>query len=236
MASDFSVLIVGASILILPKTDRVEIYDDSVNSILLAQLVANKKIEKEPGLNWYDVYISVLDDFWLRHQKTRQTWNVSNSTEETSLEFFSAALSYGALGQTCTVAKVLAQMGRMSGDEPAIQLLRSHMAAPAAQSATVPAPSTTVRLLVTYADSPSSITTSFVEFSMREAVAANPFLQAYQPDNVEGLVQANHARASLSETRYGPVRDAIALKVRERRAISVATLTSVASRFPQLPE
>lgn len=222
MADDCLILVVGASILVLPETDEMEVYDDLVDSTLLAQLVANKKIEKSPGLNWYDAYVGVLDDFWLRHQKSRQTWNVSNETEETSLDFFTTALSRGALGQTRTITNVLARMAKMSDEEPAIQLLRSYMAE---QSIAAPGSPVDVRLLVTCANSPSSITTSYVQFKLREALTSNPLKQVYQPDDVRGVVQVNHARAILSETLYGSARKTIALKVRDRRASSVATLT-----------
>lgn len=226
MTDDCLILVVGASILVLPETDQMEVYDDLIDSTLLAQLVANKRIEKFPGVNWYDAYVGVLDDFWLRHQKSSQTWKVSDEAEETSLDFFTAALSQGALGQTRTMTNVLARMAKMSGEEPAIQLLRSYMTvSDAGQSITAPASSMDVRLLVTCANSPSSITTSYVQFKTREALTSNPLQQVFQPDDVRGVVQANHARANLSETLYGPARRAIALKVRDRRASSVATLT-----------
>lgn len=87
MTDDCLILVVGASILVLPETDQMEVYDDLIDSTLLAQLVANKRIEKFPGVNWYDAYVGVLDDFWLRHQKSSQTWKVSDEAEETSLDF-----------------------------------------------------------------------------------------------------------------------------------------------------
>ncbi|MCP1474233.1 hypothetical protein ABIA54_001680 [Pseudomonas sp. EB276 TE3739] len=226
MADNWLILVVGASILVLPETDELEVYDDLVDSTLLAQLVANKKVEKSPGLNWYDAYVGVLDDFWLRQQKSSQTWTVSNETEETSLDFFTTALTRGALGHTRTMTNVLARMAKMAGEEPAIQLLRNCMTiAETGQAITAPASSMDVRLLVTCANSPSSITTSHVQFKTREALTSNPLQQVYQPDDVRGVVQANHARATLSETLYRSARKAIALKVRDRRASSVARLT-----------
>ncbi|WWL43840.1 hypothetical protein V5O39_20265 [Pseudomonas parakoreensis] len=56
----------------LPESGHSSDYDDLVQSSLLAQLVANKKIEDAKVESWYDAYIAVLDDFWVRSLKSRE--------------------------------------------------------------------------------------------------------------------------------------------------------------------
>lgn len=225
MNNDGSVLIVSAAIVIVPEVEAEEVYDDLVNSVLLAQSVANKRVEKDPVSDWYYTYMGVLDDFWLRDQKSGQTWSVNNDTAEPALAFFSAALARGALDDMTTTDTVLEGLAGMSGDEPAIKLLRSCMSVSSAdESPAVPAAETDVRLLLIFAQTPTSFTSAYIEFKTGQALSPNPFLQVYQPQEITGMVRVHHAKARLLETRFGPSREAIAVKVRERLAGSVAKL------------
>ncbi len=225
MDDDYLVLVVGVCVLIIPDGKQRETYNDLVNSILLAQLVANKKSEKSLSLDWYDTYVSVLDDFWLRHQKSKQEWQVSNPENRSALEFFNAALSSDAMPETRIMGAVLQRIARVPGDEPAIQRLRSFMNISSAAGAdSVPASLAKVQLMVTVANAVDSFASAFVEFKTSLELNPNPFQQVYQSADVRGLVQAHHAWASLSEIRYSGAREAIARKVRDKLADSVAVL------------
>ncbi|WKV97075.1 hypothetical protein PYV50_26520 [Pseudomonas sp. H22_DOA] len=46
MVDEYLTMVVGNSIVLVPEVEGAAAYDDLINSILLAQLVANKKIEK----------------------------------------------------------------------------------------------------------------------------------------------------------------------------------------------
>ncbi|WP_339431839.1 MULTISPECIES: hypothetical protein [unclassified Pseudomonas] len=226
MVDEYLTVVVGNSIVLVPEADGVAAYDDLLNSTLLAQLVANKKVEKSTGINWYDAYVGVLDDFWLRQKKTKQTWEFSLDAEELAPDVFTAMLTNGALGETHTIATVLARIAKLPGDDPALQLLRRCMQASVEpESSAEPAPLADVRLLVICAKSPTSITSAYVEFKTRRVLGPNPFQQPYPTCDLQGLVYVHHARANLSETLYGPARDAIALKVSGKVAGNVATLT-----------
>ena len=225
MDDECLVLIVGACVVIIPDGERLEVYSDLVNSILLAQLVANKKREKSLSPDWYGTYVSVLDDFWLRHQKSKQTWQVSNPGSQSALEFFNTALSNDAMSETRIMGAVLQRMAQIPGDELAIQRLRSFMNISSAAGAdSVPASLAKVQLMVTVANAVDSFASAFVEFKTSLELNPNPFQQVYQSADVRGLVQAHHAWASLSEIRYSGAREAIARKVRDKLADSVAVL------------
>ncbi|MBC3207314.1 hypothetical protein HU755_10990 [Pseudomonas sp. SWRI111] len=226
MESEYSTLVVGACILIVPEHEGQEVYSGLIEATLLAQLVANKQTENNRHINWYSAYVQVLDDFWLRQQKSRETWQINSTTAETALQLFTAALPRHAPLQQRVMATILAKIAQLPSDDAALQRLHSYMNKPAAAgSSDLPATMTPVRLLVICADSPTSITSVYAEFKTREALSPNPFQQIYQAGDIQGPVQVYHARANLSETRYGVARDAIARKVADRLAGSVAVLT-----------
>jgi hypothetical protein len=88
----------------------------------------------------------------------------------------------------------------------------------------MPPPLAKVHLLVIVANAADSIASAFVEFEASLELSKNPFQQLYQCEEVQGLVHVHHARASLSEIRYSGAREAIARKVRDKLADSVAVL------------
>ena len=226
MVDEYLTMVVGNSIVAVPEVEGAAAYDDLINSILLAQLVANKKIEKKPEVIWYDAYMEVLDAYWLRPEKAHQTWGFRHNTEELVPNVFTAMLTHGALGNAHTIAAVLARFAKLPDEEPALQLLRSHMQASVEPArAKVSAAATSVRLLVIDAKSPTSITSAYVEFKTRKVLSPNPFQQSYQSGDLHGLVHVHHACETLVEQLYGPVRAAIAIKVRDRLVGNVATLT-----------
>lgn len=226
MVDEYLTMVVGNSIVAVPEVEGAAAYDDLINSILLAQLVANKKIEKKPEVIWYDAYMEVLDAYWLRPQRANQTWGFRHKAEELVPNAFTAMLTHGALGNAHTIAAVLARFAKLPDEEPALQLLRSHMQASVEPArAKVSAAATSVRLLVIDAKSPTSITSAYVEFKTRKVLSPNPFQQSYQSGDLHGLVHVHHACETLVEQLYGPVRAAIAIKVRDRLVGNVATLT-----------
>ena len=226
MVDEYLTMVVGNSIVAVPEVEGAAAYDDLINSILLAQLVANKKIEKKPEVIWYDAYMEVLDAYWLRPQKANQTLGFRHNAEELVPNAFTAMLTHGALGNAHRIAAVLARIAKLPDEEPALQLLRSHMQTSVEPArAKVSAAATSVRLLVIDAKSPTSITSACVEFKTRKVLSPNPFQQSYQSGDLHGLVHVHHACETLVEQLYGPVRAAIAIKVRDRLAGNVATLT-----------
>lgn len=226
MDDDCLVLVVGTCVMIIPDGERLEAYSDLVSSVLLAQLVANKKSEKSPSVDWYGTYVSVLDDFWLRHQKSKQTWRPSIPVNKSALEFFDSALSNEAMPETRIMGAVLRRIAQIPGDELAIQRLRSFMKISAtAESDSMSAPLAKLHLVVIVANAADSIASAFVEFETSLELSPNPFQQSYQSKEVQGLVHVHHARASLSAIRYSGAREAIAGKVRDKLAESVAVLS-----------
>ncbi|WP_223515155.1 hypothetical protein [Pseudomonas sp. GL-B-19] len=226
MSCDYLVSVVGAAVVIVPESDGWVAHDDLVNSVLLAQLVANKEMEKKPEINWYNAYVKVLDDFWLRQTKAQEERLITENCGESAIEWVVAAMSKGAPDEGQATAATLARVASVSGTEPAMSLLRSHVQKTSADESTeVPAPARNVRLLVILARTPTSVTSVYLEFKTRQEISLNPLAQLFQAENVQGTVSMRYARVNLSETLYGPARDAIAWKVRERLKGNVALLS-----------
>lgn len=226
MSGEYSVLIVGAAIVLVPSVDEPTRYKDLIDSVLLAQLAANKKIEKAADLDWYNAYVEFLDDYWLRHSRTRQEWPVARDGVESVGDWIIASMFKNAEDKRGAAAATLQRLTRLSGAEPAMGLLRGHMQKiSTGEPGGVLAPAMAVRLLVIVAYTPTSITSVYMELKTNQALDSNPLAQRYQADDVRGSVCLRYAGAYLSERLYGPVRDAIALKVRDRLEDNTAMLT-----------
>ena len=226
MNYEYSVLIVGACVVIVPAVEGATHYKDLVDSVLLAQLIANKKIEKAPDVDWYNAYVEFLDNYWLRHTRARQEWPIAQDRVESVSDWVIAATSQNAVNKGGATAAILQRLARLPGNEPAMDLLRGHMQKISTdESGDVLAPAKSVRLLVVIAQTPTSLTSVYIELKTHQTISANPLAQQHLVEDVQGSVCMRYAGANLSGTLYAPVRDAIALKVKEKYQDNVAMLT-----------
>lgn len=224
MKLDYSVLIVGACVMLLPAADDADSYSDLVNSVLLAQLAASKKVEKSQGTDWYDAYIQLMDDYWLRYARARQDWSVNEGDVESVSEWISGAIAKGDSQNASAAVATLQRLAQLSGAEPFMALLRAHVQRNMSLPGEAHAPAGPVRLLAIIASTPMRISSVYVEFQAHGSIELNPLAQRYEARDIQGAVCLRYAKASLSETLYGPVRDAIALKVRDRHAAHVLAM------------
>lgn len=106
MNCKYSVLIVAGAVVLIPPADKPERYQDLINSLLLAQLAANKKLEKNPGIGWYDVYMEFLDKYWLRHFRARLDLSVAQGNSVSIVDWVVAPEFEDAVEQ-CGVANAV---------------------------------------------------------------------------------------------------------------------------------
>ncbi|MHC8392596.1 hypothetical protein ACYZT8_02840 [Pseudomonas sp. LB3P93] len=237
MNCDYSVVVVGGAIVIVPVSDGLAAHDDLVNSVFLAQLVANKQVEKDSAADWYNAYVAVLDDFWLRHTKVREEKLITRHSGESAIDWVTAAMATGASDDGRVAAAILARVVNVSGTEPAMSLLCSHMQKACVDESTeVTAPPKVMRLLVILARTPTSMTSVYLEFNTPLEISPNPLAQLYRAEDVQGVVSLRYARANLSEVLYGPARAAVAFKIREKLEgqVAVLSLTEDASGLIEL--
>ncbi|MFS2096048.1 hypothetical protein ACCC96_23875 [Pseudomonas sp. Pseusp11] len=226
MRCDYSVLIVGAAVLIVPESEDLTAYDDVVNTVLYAQLAANKKTELEPGVSWYDTYMKVLDGIWMWRGKAREDLSLPPESVESAVQWVAAAMSKVGADEGHVTAEVLSQIVNESDINPAANLLRSHMQKVSEEQSTeVSAPAMDVRLLVIVAPTPTSFSSVCIELKTRQLLSSSPLAHLYWGEDVQGIISCRYVRANLSETVYAPVRDQIALKVKDRIETNVAMLT-----------
>jgi hypothetical protein len=221
MKLDYSVLVVGACVMLLPAADEADSYSDLVNSVLLAQLAASKKVEKSQGTDWYDAYIQLMDDYWLRYARARQDWSINEGDVESVGEWISGAISKGDPENTSAAVVTLQRLAQLSGAGPVMSLLRAHVQGTVSVPGEALASAGAVRLLVIIASTPMRISSAYVELKVHASIDRNPLAQHFEARDIQGAVCLRYAKASLSETLYGPVRDAIALKVRDRHEAHV---------------
>ncbi|MFJ2281562.1 hypothetical protein ACIOUG_10500 [Pseudomonas sp. NPDC087803] len=221
MARLYKLLTVGHAVLALSKSGRSADYDDLVQSNLLAQLVANKKIEDAKVESWYDAYIAVLDDFWVRSVKFREDFSVAQAGTGSALGWATTVLANNA-GNDPVLAGLVAYAARMPDGVSAVQTLPEPTGEEPMQT---PRPALQrVRLLTVAAQSPTSISSLYLEFKTRQTLAANPWSQRFASAEVEGPVCVRYARATLSQTLYALSRQAVTRKLGDRLAQNVAPL------------
>ncbi|MHC8324679.1 hypothetical protein [Pseudomonas sp. LB1P83] len=227
MKSDYSVLVVGAAVLIVPESDDLTPYDGVVNTVLYAQLAANKKTELEPLVSWYDTYIKVLGGTWLLPVKVRDDLNLPPESVESAVQWAAAAMSRLGADEGHVTADVLSRIVNESDiNNPATNLLRSHMQKVSAdQSTEVQVPAMDVRLLVIVAPTPNSFSSVCIELQTNQLLSSNPLAHLYWGEDVQGLISRRYVRADLSDAGYASVGDQIALKVKDRMETNVALLT-----------
>ncbi|KHA74125.1 hypothetical protein NZ35_08480 [Pseudomonas chlororaphis] len=221
MERGYSVFIVGAAILLVPESEDFGGYDDVVNSILLAQLVANKQAEKTPDINWYDVYTQVLDDFWLRYIKAQEDRYLAPGSDSSVIQALAAVMSRMDVEQGQRTAAVLSRLAGVSPVHPAIDLLRTHMQKPStAQSSQ----GSKLHLLVMVADTPASFSSVYLSLETEQVLSPNPLTLLHQAENGQGVLTLRYAQANLSEVLYGLARETVSGKVKDKIATNVALL------------
>ena len=210
METTCSIFVLGRALLVLPEKSQTTAYADLINSVLLAQLVANREVKNDAQANWYDSYVSVLDDFWLRQSKARNDLLVSEHGNSSFFGWMTQAVTDRAPDGSRYLIPALRQIANLP-DTGALTSTASDSAAMASTAQTLYRPGA----LVIVAQSPTSFTSAFVEFTTRQQTEFNPW-QRFQTELVNGAVGLRFAQASLSEFLYQPVRRAIAVKVKDK--------------------
>ncbi|WP_250964100.1 hypothetical protein [Pseudomonas sp. CG7] len=72
MDKEYSVFVNAAAVVLVPSSAGQTGADDLMNSLLLAQLVANKSLQRLPIADWYGAYMDVLNVAWVSGTKRRK--------------------------------------------------------------------------------------------------------------------------------------------------------------------
>lgn len=229
MVMSRSVFINAGAIVLLPSAPEGGNTDDLMNSVLLAQLVANKSLLRKPPADWYDTYVKVLSDYWVSSLKSRQDLLPVPEGTASPLEWI-AAMPLGELGdERRAVMESLGCVARLPGSLPAMDILHGHVQKQhesAEQSCAQPRP---VRLMVVVAQPPASMTCLYLQFSTLQAVDPNPWAQRFASKDLDGCVSVRYFQAHLSEILYAPARKFVARKVEAATGANIADISGAVS-------
>lgn len=236
MNNGCSVFTVAAAIVFVPVDYEESAADDLKNSILFAQLVANKRFLKKPKAYWFVDYAGVLDDFWVRTVKYRQDITLEKNSSTTPIQWASQLMAHGSDDEVLPLAAFSEWVARLPATSPEVNLLRSQVQeVNVGEERLASATAKTTHLLVILAQKPASMICLCLEFKTRQTVEGNPWTQHFQADLMDGHVSARYFRARLSETLYALYRDAIAAKIKERVSGNVLSFAEVVDLSTVLP-
>ena len=214
MDKEYSVFVNAAAIVLVSSTVRGTGVEDLMNSVLLAQLVANKSLQRSPSADWYASYMDVLSVAWIAGAKRRKDLLPKQDAASSPLEWVTAIPLDDRPDQQQQIMAVLDRVAALPGSLPALSILRKHMQKPNEPEPTQsPSASSPVRLLVIVAHSPVSMTGICLQFSTGKEINANPWGQCFDGKDIDGCVSARYLRMQLSETLFAPAREVIARKV-----------------------
>lgn len=210
MEATYSIFQLAHAFLVVPGKNQATAYADLIDSVLLAQLVADGKVKGDSEASWYDLYVSVLDDFWLRQSKVRHDINISDHGSDSFFEWLTQAVTLLAPDGSRYLIPALHQITSSADLHATVSSNNNHAGSEsAAQWLSRPG------ALVIVAQSPTSFTSVYVELTTRQQTVFQPW-ERFQTELVNGAVSLRFAQASLSEVLYRPVRRAIAVKVKNK--------------------
>lgn len=218
MEQHYRVYRVRSAVVALPGANGLATCSDVVKSCLLAQLVANKQVQMKVAVDWYDAYLRVVDDFWIRSLKTQQHFSLESQDGSSPLAW---------------AARMMVNCKDRSGQAlsaflPHMAHLNSFVAATGEQPENASPALQEVRLLAILALTPTSIISLYIGFQTRQVLNANPWSQVFRGEEVVGPVCIRQARANLSELLYAQAREAVDLKLRDKLSDNLAKLGEIA--------
>ncbi|MDX9666649.1 hypothetical protein QMK50_16910 [Pseudomonas sp. P5_152] len=217
MEQHYMVYAVRDAVVALPGANGLATCSDVVKSCLLAQLVANKKMQMKAAVDWYDAYLQVVDDFWIRSLKAQQHFSLGPQSGSSPLEWAAGMMTNCKDRSGQAFAAFLPHIAHLNSSVAAIGELPGN-ASPPLQD---------VRLLAILALTPTSIISLYIVFQTRQVLSANPWSQAFCVEEVVGPVCIRQARANLSELLYARAREAVDLKLRDKLSDNLAKLGEI---------
>lgn len=213
MNEAYSASVSAGAVVLFPEGIPGQQQEDVLYSVLLAQLVANKRFSKvaDPS-GWHDTYLEVLKDSWLRARDEWDSFSPEKHSQFTILEWVRNALKKCLPDQLVSEAAcAVTNVAQLPGTVPAIQLLREHIQVSIVSEMENPsdAPVYRLRLLIIVTQTGPSLNSVYVEFKITQPIELNPLAQVFCSDKLVGNVTLNifqaYLSAELHESRRGPI-------------------------------
>lgn len=223
MKDRYSVFINAGAVILLPTDMREQERRDVLNSVLFAQLVANKKYPalSQPG-EWYGAYREVLQNGWLQKAVTWDRFTLNAPAKCNMVAWVGKQLeAHVDRAVVAEVTRLLNCIAQLSCTLPAIDLLREHVQGPRQ-----PEPAYRVRLQVILAQPGPVLNSVCVEFETGQVIS-NPLGSLFSADQVLGNIQLRCFQANLSDALYAPLREAIVKKLGDKAAENIFDISAV---------
>ncbi|HJR29870.1 MAG TPA: hypothetical protein VJ889_14260 [Pseudomonas sp.] len=229
MEDQYSVFINAGAVVLLSSTLLEQEKHDVLNSVLFAQLVANKKFPTSvPAGKWYETYLGVLKDTWLQRAVAWESFALGSESKCTMVDWVEQRLEE-PLGHTMAarVECVLNNIAQLPCTHPAIELLREQTFRPKNVDASeaTEAVYSNVRLEIIVVQQGPLMNSLLVEFETTAQILTHLFGHIFSCDDVVGNIKLRWFQASLSNALYAPVRDAVVTKLADKAAKNILDIS-----------
>lgn len=234
MNDRYSVFINAGVVLVLPRNMADQEKRDVLDSVLFAQLVANKKYPAYAQAQiWYDEYRDVLKNGWLQKTAAWDNFTLDEQTNFTAAHWIGRRLGkYVDRTVADEVTRLLSCVAQLPATLPAIEQLRDQACK---RKETVPSSEIDetvgrVCLQVILAEQGPLLSSVSLSYETRQLAIANPLGQCLSVANVVGNLQSRCFQVNLSKELYDPLRDAIVQKLGDKAAKHVFDISGDVER------
>lgn len=230
MNDRYSVFIDAGAVVILPRDMAVQDKSDVLDSVLFAQLVANKKYPAYvQAPKWYDEYREVLKNGWLQKAATWKNFALDEQTRIDAAHWLGHRLEESVDPVAADeFTQLLSRVAQLPANLPAIEQLREQ-ACKGREPAQSPAPDQVVGrvcLQVILARPGPLLSSVYLGYETAQPITFNPLAQCLSAANVVGNLQSRCFQANLSKELYEPLRGAIVQKLGDRPAKHVFDIST----------
>jgi len=220
MEEQYSVFVNAGAVVLLSYSLSEQEKQDVLNSVLFAQLVANKKYpEFVLGDGWYETCLGVLKDGWLQQAVAWNSFGIDEPSKCAMVEWVGSQLEHSPDRTTVArVVDVFNDIARLPGNHPLIELLceQTHRQKTIEVSEGTADAVCDVRLQLIVVRQGAVMSSLFVEFRTATQAISHPLDYLFTFENVLGRINLRWFEANLSSVLYVSLRDAIIKKLSDR--------------------
>lgn len=238
MDDQYSVFIDAGAVVLLSSALLEQERQDVLNSVLFAQLVANKKYPKFARADgWYETYLGVLKDSWLQRSVAWDSFAVDDASKRAMVNWVENRLE--APSARTTIAHVMRAFNdvvHLPDTHPAIERLREQTLRPENDEDGDSPASCNVRVQIIVARQGLLMDSLFVEFKTTGQGANDPLGHLFSTEHVQGNIYLRWFNANLSPVLYGSIREAVVRKLGDKAANNILAVDVQAGEVPLKPE
>ncbi|WLH01920.1 hypothetical protein [Pseudomonas beijingensis] len=217
MNDRYSVFINAGVVLVLPRDMTGQEKSDVLDSVLFAQLVANKKYPAYAQTQiWYDEYRDVLKNGWLQKAVAWNNFTLDEQSSVTAAHWLGHRLGeYVDRTVADEVTRLLNRVAQLPDTLPAIEQLRDQTCK---RKEVVPSSEAVGRvcLQVILAGQGPLLSSVSLSYETTQSAISNPLGQCLSVANVVGNLQSRCFQVNLSKELYDPLRGAIVQKLGDK--------------------